>query len=57
MPGHCIPREERRLTFLGRGCMKNYERGSVRGVPLLTGCNGELGRKSDLLIEYSLTAL
>lgn len=49
MPGHCIPREEERLTFLGCYSMESYERGGPRGVHLLTGCNGEEGRKSDLL--------
>lgn len=49
MPGHCIPREEGRLTFLGCCSMKTYEGGSLRGVHLLTGCNGEQGRKSDSL--------
>lgn len=49
VPGRCIPGEERRLTFLGYCSMESYERGGPSGVHLLTGCNGEEGRKSDLL--------
>lgn len=41
MPGHRIPREEGRLTFLGRCSLKTYERGRLRGVHFLTGRNGE----------------
>lgn len=50
VPGHCIPREEGRLTFLGCYSMesrKSYERAGLRGVHLLTGCNGEEGSKSN----------
>lgn len=45
VPGHCIPKEERGLTFLGSCSMKSCERGSLRGLNLLTGYNGEQGRK------------
>ena len=50
VPGPCIPRETGRLTFFGCYSMESYERGGAMGVHfLLTGCNGEEGRKSDLL--------
>lgn len=49
VPGHCIPSEEGRLTFLGCYSMESYERGGPRGVHLLTGRNGEEERKTDLL--------
>lgn len=41
VPGHRIPREEGRLTFLGRCSVKTYKRGRLRGVHFLTGRNGE----------------
>lgn len=41
VPGHRIPREEGRLTFLGRCSVRTYERGRLRGVHFLTGGNGE----------------
>lgn len=41
VPGHRIPREEGRLTFLGLCSVKTYERGRLRGVHFLTGRNGE----------------
>lgn len=50
VPGQCIPWEERRLTFLGCYSGESYERGGPSGVHLLTGCNREEERKSDLLI-------
>ncbi len=41
--GDCIPR----LTFLRCYSTESYKTGTPRGVHLLTGCNGDGGRKSD----------
>lgn len=51
VPGHRIPWEGGRLTFLGcysTESSESYERARLRGLLLLTGCNGDEGSKSDL---------
>lgn len=53
VPGHRIPREEGRLTFLGRCSVKTFERGRLWGVHLLTGCNGEQGEGGKENLIYS----